>query len=1059
MRGLILILFIWTSLFVNFVYAQTGIGTNSPNEQAVLEIQSVDKGVLFPSISLTSTTTFLGGISATASHTNMLVYNTNTATTTTGLDGAGYYFWNGSNWEKITGDTDDQSLAEVTAIGNTTNDVIAVGGVLDSGALTVVGDADLQGNVDLGDTYLDNVSILGTINTDLLFQAGKNVASPTSALVAVYSSELKPGSGDDLSIDTNSTSERINFSNNGVITAGVNSSTFFVGDISGPNHYKLPSGTASRASGQVLTLDSSEKNLYFSTIPTLPASFDDGATLRWNLSATEWEATTDFRIAPGTGYSLPNAIWIEESIIPSSTINLGQSGNSFVEVYADQFISSQGSVTFGTSNGSAKVNLKFDGDPSGSLVLNERNAIAGQNNTAFGYQTFNTAGSTGNNNVAIGHSAISGSSGTGGNNVAIGFSALADNSADDNVAIGYTALTLNSGGTQNVAVGSQALDENTTGQYNTAVGYNALNANTSGENNIAIGKEAMAANTTGQKNVVIGTDADLGAGDLENAIAIGFSATVNVSNTIQLGNSDITRVTTAGVVSSTGYTDSSLGPKNELLVVGDDARIISTDILTIDDVNERVGIGTSTPSVTLHMIGEGSETAQIRIEQFNSNTDAPDIRFFRSRGTESSPSAVQTGDFLSSINTHAYDGTDYEQSAYIRFYADGSDGDSYMRINTLVSGALDTRLEIDAAGNTNIEGDLLVDQKVGIGTTVPTETFHIVGESDQGMVMRLEQNNNGTDAPDIKFYRSRGTNSSPLAVGSSDNLGFINMFAHDGTDYVHSGAAGWVSTDTDGDSSYRIQTRVSGTRAERLNITSTGDTQINGKLILNDTNSSSTQYTLVESEVADSDLPTLKIEAFDDSSTWSDETIHINNEGAVHTFVWSDDLLPYHVAGSAGEDLGNSSYRWTGIWAQDINYNGSLTNASDSRLKDQIVPIEEALVLVNALQPSSYNKYTNTQKTGKFRKEYGLIAQEVKKILPLLVSEENTEEKLLSVNYIGLIPILIKAIQELNEQFNQQSLYNTKLEHKIESQEKQINELKGLFKRIELLEGKVNNND
>ena len=83
----------------------------------------------------------------------------------------------------------------------------------------------------------------------------------------------------------------------------------------------------------------------------------------------------------------------------------------------------------------------------------------------------------------------------------------------------------------------------------------------------------------------------------------------------------------------------------------------------------------------------------------------------------------------------------------------------------------------------------------------------------------------------------------------------------------------------------------------------------------------------------------------------------------------------------------------------------------------------------------------NTQKTGKFRKEYGLIAQEVKRFCPL-VSEENTEEKLLSVNYI-IDSILIKAIQELNEQLNQQSLYNTKLEHKIETQEKQINELTG----------------
>ena len=323
--GLFLVLFVGIQ---QLVYAQTGIGTNSPNEQAVLDIQSVDKGVLFPSISLTSTTTFLGGISATASHTNMLVYNTNTATTTTGLDGAGYYFWNGSNWEKITGDTDDQSLAEVTAIGNTTNDVIAVGGVLDSGTLTVVGDTDLQGNVDLGDTYLDTISILATIDTDLLFQAGKNVASPTRALVAVYSSELKPGSGDDLSINTNSTSERINFSNNGVIMAGVNSSTFFIGDISGPNHYKLPSGTATRAIGQILTVSSTLDTLYFAdassnSTPTLAEVSTQGSittnelqvgglTVSGTIGLTIGESSSQYKLPTRRGA-------VGQSLVVSST--------------------------------------------------------------------------------------------------------------------------------------------------------------------------------------------------------------------------------------------------------------------------------------------------------------------------------------------------------------------------------------------------------------------------------------------------------------------------------------------------------------------------------------------------------------------------------------------------------------------------------------------------------------------------------------------------------------------------------------------------------------------
>ena len=47
--------FVFFFLSIRLIFSQEGIGTNSPNEQAVLEIQSVDKGVLFPSKSLTST--------------------------------------------------------------------------------------------------------------------------------------------------------------------------------------------------------------------------------------------------------------------------------------------------------------------------------------------------------------------------------------------------------------------------------------------------------------------------------------------------------------------------------------------------------------------------------------------------------------------------------------------------------------------------------------------------------------------------------------------------------------------------------------------------------------------------------------------------------------------------------------------------------------------------------------------------------------------------------------------------------------------------------------------
>ena len=89
------------------LFAQQGFGTNNPNPQSVIHLEGVNQGLLIPDVSLTSATVFLGGATATAAHVSMLVYNTNAATTTTGgtangLSGAGYYYWNGTAWVRLT---------------------------------------------------------------------------------------------------------------------------------------------------------------------------------------------------------------------------------------------------------------------------------------------------------------------------------------------------------------------------------------------------------------------------------------------------------------------------------------------------------------------------------------------------------------------------------------------------------------------------------------------------------------------------------------------------------------------------------------------------------------------------------------------------------------------------------------------------------------------------------------------------------------------------------------------------------------------------------------------
>jgi hypothetical protein len=80
--------------FIAFqVSAQVGIGTETPDPAAILDVVSVDKGVLIPRVSLQSITFDLDGQPGQPS--GLLVYNTG------GNLAEGFYFWNGSEWENL----------------------------------------------------------------------------------------------------------------------------------------------------------------------------------------------------------------------------------------------------------------------------------------------------------------------------------------------------------------------------------------------------------------------------------------------------------------------------------------------------------------------------------------------------------------------------------------------------------------------------------------------------------------------------------------------------------------------------------------------------------------------------------------------------------------------------------------------------------------------------------------------------------------------------------------------------------------------------------------------
>lgn len=100
----------------------------------------------------------------------------------------------------------------------------------------------------------------------------------------------------------------------------------------------------------------------------------------------------------------------------------------------------------------------------------------------------------------------------------------------------------------------------------------------------------------------------------------------------------------------------------------------------------------------------------------------------------------------------------------------------------------------------------------------------------------------------------------------------------------------------------------------------------------------------------------------------------------------------------------------------DIVYTGELTDISDGRLKTDVIPVENALDAILSLKAKHYYFTKTAQKEMglSHKPQTGFIAQEVEKVLPELVNVFDKEAGLKGVNYEGLIPYLVKAIQEQN---------------------------------------------
>jgi hypothetical protein len=140
----------------------------------------------------------------------------------------------------------------------------------------------------------------------------------------------------------------------------------------------------------------------------------------------------------------------------------------------------------------------------------------------------------------------------------------------------------------------------------------------------------------------------------------------------------------------------------------------------------------------------------------------------------------------------------------------------------------------------------------------------------------------------------------------------------------------------------------------------------------------------------------------------------------------------------SGAGAGGTHFISGNVFVDNSIYASAFLYNSDVRLKKDIHPLSGTLEKVLAIEPVTY--YWKDPSRG-FGLQIGFIAQNVQKVAPEIVHTD-ASTTLLSIDYARTTPLLVGAVQELNQKISDQQSEIDAQQHEIDRLESEIDSLK-----------------